>query len=410
MLDGSEKPIFSEKKNVLRLIGFLIAFAIAVTFITVGVVQIGKKDPGLYEVDADANGDLPLYASGVHLQYYFTGSSDEIKSEMAMIKAIYSQALKLSYQWLDAKNTYLETPNLAKINQNAGQAVKLQEPLFRILQDALEKTERGEGYTIYASPLLAVGETLLYANQPEPLDPVNDAEYAELIAKLDEAARQAAGSLVLNEDDLTATLTVPEDYAALLEEYGLQANGILNLGVLADAYRLQYLAGVLEEKGYSNGYLTSNSGMTILLKDYVSKTGAYCLYSLEEDGSPVISATKTMPVGTAACCFRVFGLADSEIEYYTVANGETTLYRNPYQMAFPNEQPLLSALAVVQNETLADAAYVCSCLMAAKDAGSALAFAKTTEVEWLIDLNDGEAKLYLSDRDGVSSEYQIIED
>ena len=31
-------------------------------------------------------------------------------------------------------------------------------------------------------------------------------------------------------------------------------------------------------------------------------------------------------------------------------------------------------------------------------------------LEWLIDLNDGEAKLYLSDRDGVSSEYQIIED
>ncbi len=402
MLDGAEKPIFSEKKNVLRLIGFLIAFAIAVTFITIGVVQIGKKDPGLYEVESDADGDLPLYDSGIHFQHYFDGSSNEIKAQINAAKAAYTEALKLSYRWFDAKNVYPEAPNLAKINQNPGTAVKLQEPFFRILRDALQRTERGEGYSIFVSPLLTVGQTILYANDPATMDPSGNADNAELIAALDQVIRENPGTLVLNEDDLTATLTISEAYAALIEEYELQGSGVLNLGALADAYRVSYLAGVLEEKGFTNGFLTTDSGMTVILNGYnAAERSAYCLYSLSKDGKAVISATKPTAKGTAACNFRIFATSGAENGYYTVTDGEKMLYRSPNQIAFPPEQPLASVLSVSSNGDVVSAAYACVCLLEAKTSAAVLALAQNTGLFQMLDLNDGEANLYLSDLDGV---------
>lgn len=409
LLDGSEKPIFSEKKNVIRLIGFLIAFAIAVTFITIGVVRIGHKDPGLYDVTVDADKDLPFYASGIHLKYDFTGSSDEIKAQMNSVKAAYAEALKQSYKWFDPKNVYPEAPNLAEISQKPGQAIVLQEPLFAILQDALQRTEKNEGYTIFAAPLRALQQSRLYANDPAAGDPINEPELRALIDALDQVIREDPGELILNAAEKTATLNLSAAYAAFLEEYELQ-DGILDLGVLADAYRLQYLSQVLEDAGYTNGFLTSDSGASILLSGYANEQAKYCLYSLDAEGKLEVSATKPASAGTASCNFRVFRFSEEENGFYTVATGEQILYRNPYQLSFPDLQPVLSVLAVSSTGKIVDAAYTCACLMEEKTASDALAFAKASGVDWLLDLNDGEAKLYLSGAEGVEtlSGYETI--
>jgi len=410
LLDGSEKPIFSEKKNVLRLIGFLIAFAIAVTFITLGVVRIGHKDPGLYEVETDVDGSLPLYASGIHLKYDFNGSSDEIKSQMNGIKAVYTEALKQSYKWFDTKNVYPEAPNLAEISQKPGQAVVLQEPLFAILQDALQRTEKNEGYTIFAAPLRALQQARLYASEPAAGDPVNEPELRALIDALDQVIREDPGELILNAAEKTATLNLSAAYAAFLEEYELQEDGVLDLGVLADAYRLQYLSQVLEEAGYTKGFLTSDSGASLLLSGYTNEQAKFCLYSLDAEGKIEVSATKAAKAGTASCSFRVFRFSEGEYGFYTVAEGERILYRNPYQLSLPDEQPVLSVLASSSTGKIVEAAYACICLMEAKTSDEALAAAEKDGVSRIVDLNDGEAKLYLSDADGVEvlSGYETI--
>lgn len=402
LLDGSEKPIFSDRKNVLRLIGFLIAFTIAVSAITIGVVQIGKKDPGLYVVETDADGNLPFYASGIRLQYDFTGSSSEIKTKMNAVKAAYSTALKRSYQWFDAKNTYPESPNLASISQNAGQAVKLQEPFFRILQDALEKTERGEGYTIFAAPLISFGTGILYATDPASVDPLVIAENAALLQEMERIIREDPGELILNEAELTATLNLSAAYASFLEEYEM-TEGVLHLGTLADAYRLQYVAQALEESGFTKGFLTTDSGISLLLSGYTNEQAKYCLYSLSQEGKVEVSATKTATAASASCNFRIFAFSQDELSFYTVKNGEQTVYRNPYQIAFQQEQPVLSVLATDQSGNVVEATYTCICLMTATDAETALAFAKRATVSWIVDLNDGEADLYLSDTANVQT-------
>ena len=405
-----EKPIFSDRKNVVRLIVFIVAFAVAVGSITFGISRIIHKDPGLYEITVDTISDLPFYASGIRLNYYFDGSSNEIKAHLATVKSIYTSALKQSYQWFDAENTYLETANLAQINQETGTPVKLHEDLFDILQDALERNNRSESYSIFASPLLNLSKDLLYANNPVPVDPENEEGTRILMEKLEQVIFDHPGTLLLNEDDLTATLTLSEEYQALIEEYGLEDYGVLNLGVLADAYRLSYIAKMLETRGYTRGYLTTDSGLTLLLSSYESNA-AYCLYSLEEDGTVVLSATKATSFGNAACAFRIFALsAENESGFYSFEKGKKTLYRNPYQIAFPDEQPLLSALVLAKGNEIVDATYTCVCLMAAKDGSAALEIAKSSGLDWIMDLNDGEAKLYLSNAQGVETvaRYQTI--
>ena len=182
--DDSDKPIFAQKKNVVRLVLFIVALVIAVTAITIGVVQIGKKDPGLYEVEADPDGNLPFFDSGIRLMHYFDGSSDSIKEQMNAIKMQYTYALKKTYKWFDSKDTYLDTINLAAINQSAGQPVKIEKTLFDILSDAYEKTEKKEGYSIFAGPLVEFANNIIYSNEPYLIDVINDAENASFVEKL----------------------------------------------------------------------------------------------------------------------------------------------------------------------------------------------------------------------------------
>ena len=400
--DMLDKPFFSDRKNVARVIGLALAIIIAVTAITIGVVQIGKKDPGLYELEAEPIGSLPFYASGIHLNYYFDGTSDEIKAQIASVKAVYSDALKQSYQWFDAETTYAETANLARINQNFGKAIKLQEDLFDVLQDALERTTRGEGYSVFASPLLHMSESLLYSNDPVSLDPVNENDHKEFIAKLKQVIFENPGTLILDQNSLTATLTLSEDYLALIEEYELDAYGVLNLGVLSEAYRISYLAKVLEANGFTNGYLTTDSGITFLLGSY-GNDAAYCLYSLEENGQVTLSATKSAACGNSSCSFHAFALSGTDLGFYTLEQMGNRLYRSPYQITFEDKQAVLSALVVAKENKIVDAAYTCACILATTDSATALSLAKDSGLSYILDLNDGEATLYLSDTNGVET-------
>ena len=400
---SDQKPIFSEKKNVLRLVGFLIAFFIAVGSITFGVVQCGRKSPGWQEVAARPDGDLPFFASGIHLNFYFEGSSNRIKSAMNTLANDYTALLKQSYRWFDSVNTYPGVPNLASVNLQRGTAVMLDEPLFRALQDAAERTARGEGYSLFAGPLIQIRDQLLYANEPGPLDPLNNEELAEQIRELDRVIRENPGELVLDAEQRTATLLLSDEYAALLEAYGMTDSPVIDLGVLADAYRVDHAAKELEARGYGKGYLSTDTGMTRPLSGWEAANSEYCLYSMAQNGTREVSATKAAVAGTAACCFRAFALSEEEYGFYTLQTAGKTVWRNPFQNAFPTEQPLLSVLVVTGDRDVVGAAYLCACLMAQTGTDAAVSLAKRATAAWILDLNDEKAELSLSDLTGVQT-------
>ena len=102
---------------------------------------------------------------------------------------------------------------------------------------------------------------------------------------------------------------------------------VLDLNLLKDAYLLQLVARVLEENGYTEGYLTAESGLCVTLSGY--DKAQYCVYELTDSG---VALKKTLPAkpGSAASVFRAFPLREKEAYFCRIEKDGKVYYRNPY--------------------------------------------------------------------------------
>jgi hypothetical protein len=123
-------------------------------------------------------------------------------------------------------------------------------------------------------------------------------------------------------------MEVSEEYVSFCEAQE-ETDDFLNLNLLHDAYMLGIVADELERSGFSAGYLTSDSGLTVSLSGMEEKE--FCFYGLE-DG--VVSQVLTLPAAPGSVCsvFRQFAFSDDENLYYTIEKDGVVYYRSPFVM------------------------------------------------------------------------------
>ena len=148
----------------------------------------------------------------------------------------------------------------------------------------------------------------------EPIHTVEGmAHEAELLRELSALIREnGVGALAFDREKKTVTLTYSAAYTAFLDRLGGDVPA-LDLDLLYDAYRLQYVARGLEEAGFDAGYLTTASGLSLVLSG--GSAAEYCLYA-QKNGETLVAATLRGEPGTAASLFRVFPLYGEEEGYY----------------------------------------------------------------------------------------------
>ena len=73
--------IFREKKNLIRLIAFILAAGFAVFAFTYGVVQFSHRDPGYYDVGRTPDADAVAYGSGAHFLWHAEGKKKKKQHE-----------------------------------------------------------------------------------------------------------------------------------------------------------------------------------------------------------------------------------------------------------------------------------------------------------------------------------------
>ena len=301
-LAGEDQPFFSQRKNVVRLILFILAVAVAVTAVGYGVYRMGHRDPGPYTVTVEQDESLPYYSAGISFVYNFTGSSGEIKALTREVTQEYTALLKRSFKLMDGENVYPDVINLATLNQNPGVPQVIPPELYPMLADAWDKTRAGEGYTLLAGPVKYYRDSLIYSFDGAEQDPLADPASAQRVAAI--AALTGPDAFSLEMDPDTRTVTFRPDPA--LTEY-LEAQGIgcslLDFDLLYDAYRLQYIAENLEKKGYTAGYLTTDSGLSVSLSG--NDPVYYCFYARQGEQT-VMAAQIPGQAGTAGILWRTF--------------------------------------------------------------------------------------------------------
>ena len=324
-----DQDIELNTKNIaLRTVLFVLALAVAVGAFAYGVAGMGHKDAGIYEVEAEPDESLPLYGGEMTLKYRFRGSSNEIRAQLNEVRSVYSAALKRAYIYFDARTAREGWTNLASLNEAPGQDVRLEPEVFAALLDAYELTKRQEGYNLFAGALYSAWLELLYLEEPETMDPLNDAQTRARLERV-AAVVNDPGQFnleIVDKDRCVVRFSYSDAVRDLLAEYELGQTA-LDLNVLRDAFELRYIAATLEERGWHEGYLTTHTGLALALSGYGE--GEYCLYGRVENDA--VSALKAdSGAGSAFSQVRVFPYYEGEYGFYSVGEGAAEVRRHPY--------------------------------------------------------------------------------
>lgn len=318
----------SDKHVPLRIAAFALAFIVAVGAFAMAVTGIAHKDPGYYSINADPNDAAPRYVNSAALRYYCDGESNSIKAVLRAIQPVYNAALLESFELLDCEEEYVGVINLATLNANPGQDIRLDPRLYDALLDAYDRTLEQEGYSVFAGPLYKEWTTLLYLEDATDFDALNDPDEAARLETLADLAQDLSlcTLTVVDAESRTVRFDVDEKVTATLAALELDAP-VLDLNILRDAYQLEMTAAALVEQGFDSGYLSADSGVSLALPGL--KRGEFRLYGLTEEGTSPAGAMAA-DGGTAASLFHVFAYDDTRAGFYTVEGPEGTVYRHPY--------------------------------------------------------------------------------
>ena len=373
MKDQYKDILVSTSHVKLRVIAFVVALAVAVGAFALAAVSLGKQETGYYEVTGNADAEALLYANGVTFQYFFEGSSRDIKQQRKQVQDAYSGALSRIYKMLDPTTEYDGYQNLAYLNAHPGEETEVSAELYGILADALARTQEGNVYSLYAGPVTAMWEEIRVLEEPAAFDPLFNEDSRERIAAAAALTgdREAITLHLVDSTRHTVRLELGEGYRAFAEQYDY-TGAALDFNILRDAYTLQWLSEELTGAGYTRGVLSAKSGVTVSLAD--DPVGAYRVYGYVGQPDPVAAAigevSKTP--GSAYCAWTSFPLTVGSYEHYILqGEGGETLYRHPYPCVDGTFSPCVASVAcrTEQADPVA-AAYAAMKLYRAADAAT----------------------------------------
>ena len=346
-----------QKKPWPRIIAFLIAVGIAIASFTIGVMQYAHRETGYYEVGYSNAANAEVYDSGVHLLYYAEGGSSFIRQHLNEVQRVFSDDLLQYYRLLSAEKTYEGLNNIAALNAAPEQALKVDAVLYAVLKDAYARHEMQEGYHLFSGVLHTEWQSMRYLEEPEQTDPLLNDDEAEFLKVLtSQLARKEQFSLEFDDNNSTVTLHISEEYRNWTEHNEIEAP-VLDLNLLHDAYLLQLVAMRMTAQGYTDGYLYTESGISISL----GKQGnmEYSLYAVEESGVETIAVT-ALQQPAAFCSFTVVSPTEERYGYYKIELEGKPYYRHPYvnvkNGSFSNV--LMTAALGGTSEQAVDLAYV----------------------------------------------------
>ena len=288
--------MLKNRKNVIRLALFVLAAGLAVFSFTWGVVQLGHRDPGWQTIEINLQQGHVLYRSGVTFRYWAEGSAAEIRALTEDVRNAYTDSLLRNFQLLDAENTYDGAHNLASLNFHPGETLPVSDALGDMLRDALEKTEKKEGYSLFAGPLFREWQSLVYLKEPRDFDPLNSPDERNKLERIAEALNRpetAALRLEKQAEGYTACLSLSPEWRALAEELEITAP-VMDFNLLHDALLADRVAEDLAALGYTQGMLLTESGYS-----RITAPGRTCTVSLQNRASGADAVAVPSPAASA---------------------------------------------------------------------------------------------------------------
>lgn len=306
----------AQKNLPVRIVLLALAVVIAIIAFWYGFSELFGIEPGWRTVEV-SSGNLNCSEDFV-LSYNYVDAADVSATvQNKRLTALYTKATEDAYQLF--YNAYASDTlhNIRYVNKNINQEITVEPALYKALSAIVEAGNRN----IYLAPAYAeYGQLFVCENDVEAkqYDPQQQPETKAYIA---EVAAFANDPQMINIEilgDQKIRLFVAQEYLDFIKSNGIEY--LLDFSWMTNAFIADYIADILIENGFTNGYLSSYDGFTRNLygADSDFEMNVFCRTGRDV----LIPATMVYPGGTSLVTLRDFPINESDRwHYYAFADG-----------------------------------------------------------------------------------------
>ena len=272
----------NRKNIVLRVIFFLFFLTVGVTFIALyftGVLQFQKGYSKIEIIPENQN----IKADKIVYYAYFDGNSLSVRQNVKNLQGFYSPKANYVLMLTDEYANYESRNNLKTIADNEGKEVEVDEVLYKILQDAYTKSKEETNYSLLGYKLFLQWDVIIgldglsLINSDPSVNPETKALLENQVQVIKEESKREFLSFRNKDEKFFVKASFTSEYKNILDDN----DPLLSLGILKDAYIIDYLASQLEREGNKDGFLISSDGYIKALSEY--QGGSYNLYDIYDD-------------------------------------------------------------------------------------------------------------------------------
>lgn len=303
-----ERLQLPEINSKARIILIVVLLAVAGTAVIVGVTSLLSGDSGWREVEVTTT-QLNC-SSDFIFNYQFGEAGISAAAESKAVTQLYSDAAVSAYDVFSTSGSDTGS-GLAYVNANINRIIEVDPALYRAFEQVQEHGNR----CLYLAPVYVEYNRMFICEdegEAARYDPVRDKELAEYILLLASYGREPDMIDVELCGDNTVCLRVSDAYLEFAAEYGIET--FLDFGWLKNAFVADYIADILTENGYTNGYLASYDGFTRNLDD---SGRSYSLNLFDRLGDSVyLPAVMQYSGATGIVSLRNYPLNDADRWHY----------------------------------------------------------------------------------------------
>lgn len=306
MQKSNQKIEYTSKHLNLRKVLFIIFLLIALFSFGIAIKSLLSWQTGYREIESEG-----YYSDEIQLQYYL-----ENKAQYVKVKNIYNESCKEIYQLLDESQIYDGIYNIAYINSNPNQKIKVDDKLY----NCLALLQKYNNKSIMLAPIYELYKGIFGCNEDYQLvdyDPLLNEEIAQYVKEVLNYINDENHIQLKLYDDNYVELYVSEQYQKFAEDNGI--NSYLDFYWIKNSFVVDYVAQQLINEGFNQGFISCHNGYCRFLS---GNQVTYHYYDeLDDDIRLVADIEYSEP--TASVQYRNYRLFDYDfMANYTLENGE----------------------------------------------------------------------------------------
>lgn len=317
-----KKIILSEDKPKLRIALVVILVLLSVSAFAYGIYSSRQSDEGWTVISVSSGADTNCGDEFV-FNYRLGENGMSATAENKLLTTLYTQAMVSAYQNFDKDTFHGSLHNVYDINLRPNEVVKVEDILYQAFETCAEYGIRH----IFLAPVYEIYDSVFYCNddwETQSFDPVQNGLLAQYFGQVADFARDKSQVDIELLGDNQIRLYVSDEYLQFADKEGITS--FVDFYWLKNAFITDYIAEVMIENGYTNGYISSYDGFTRNLDESGSQY-AFPVYN-REGNTVSLKGNFTYYGAMTIVSLRDYPINSQDFRhYYEFENGEL---RNPY--------------------------------------------------------------------------------